>query len=314
MGGVSRFSPSGTPLPAASTPPEFQCCTNREHLPRIAAHASGTYASLTMQGYPNDVFYVGWEMDALGALTPGGWQVDSTLNGNGTTRAGHGGAVATLDGRSIHLVWDDTTATVIGRRLNAAPGVGGTRLVAGPSDPDAVHRPRARFPGSGSSRGGGRSRGSRCRATLAVFFDVNAMPGPLFTLSADTVLRNVLVRSPRGDRLALVGTRASGGSRSRTRSGAASSRASTGRRSAPTFRSTPRRPASRSAPMRPSTSRATSTSPGPRVGARSGRSGSRPTVVSADRLRDARERRLSGRRYPHDPPRGSEPSTTRGVS
>jgi hypothetical protein len=39
---------------------------------------------------------------------------------------------------------------------------------------------------------------------------VNAAPGPLFTLSADTVLRS-LVRSPRGDRLALVGTRASGG-------------------------------------------------------------------------------------------------------
>jgi hypothetical protein len=136
VGGVSRFSPSGTPLPAASTPLEFQCCANREHLSRIAAYASGTYTSLTMHGYPNDVFYVGWEMDALGVLMPGGWQVDSTFNGNGTTRAGHGGAVATLDGQSIHLVWDDTTATVIGRRLNAAPGVGGTWLVAGPSDPE----------------------------------------------------------------------------------------------------------------------------------------------------------------------------------
>jgi cysteine-rich repeat protein len=191
---MSRFAVDGTSLPIAPGVP--RCCSVRPMFPRLAAYDSSGYTRLVSGGGASQVLAVAGELDDLGAPRPNDY--GQQIGQNGIQGDGHGGAVGTFGTHALYLMWDDVDDRIIGR------GPRDEFVTPGPSDANPFIDV-ATIPDRGLVAGWGSSVGVLPHA-MAVFYDQFGVQGALVTLSTETTLRT-LAASPRGDRIALVGTR-----------------------------------------------------------------------------------------------------------
>ena len=201
----ARHSADGGALPIG--PSMTGCCTPRPPYARLAAYAATGYARLLFAAYPQSFTAISSQLDPLGSEVPDTTTVVNPTVGGARRDEAHGGAVATYGDSTFHLLWDDVTGDVVGRRLNGYPVLNGAQFVAGASDPQpwvAI----AAIPDHGLVAGWGSASGAMPPA-IGVVADASGTFAAPFTLSADTLLRRLVV-SPRGDRFALVGTRPRG--------------------------------------------------------------------------------------------------------